>query len=240
MRGHVGRIDVIVCIPAVNNPPVQVGQGVKVEVLLVLGTTTSPANDDTVDALPVAVSQTAEQSTVGATIEDGEHPCGTWATSSVWYVFDATTSESLVATTEGSDYDTVVGVAEAGSNGLPTPNMYVGCNDDAGNGHAQSAASFNAVAGRRYFIQVAGDSPDREGNLLLRLVPGVGAALFGNGGVVATDAAGTEVAAGVAYHPARAGTDVSQENATDTTTVDVCVTPLGTPACRRITVGPQS
>lgn len=203
-------------------------------------TTTSPGNDDVADALPIGVSQTVEQSTVGATIEDNEHPCGTWATSSVWYVFDAATSEPLVATTDGSDYDTVVGVAEAGSNGLPTPNAYVGCNDDAGHGHAQSAAPFSAVAGHRYFIQVAGQSDDREGNLRLRLVPGVGAELFGTGAVVAMDDAGIEAAAGVAYYPTAAGTDVTQANATETTTVDACVAPLGSPVCRRVTVGPQS
>lgn len=175
-----------------------------------------PENDNFADAAPIAVSQTVAGTTYGATEEQSESSCyregfayHDEAVSSVWWRFDATEYEDLVASTAGSEADTVVGVWEGDDLGSLS---LVSCNGAAADTFKRAQAGFTAAAGTTYWIQVHNDSWgwDDRGAVKLRLVPGV-AITTGSGGVgVAHDDGRTEVTAGAGFIVG-GGADVTQD-----------------------------
>lgn len=114
-----------------------------------------PANDDFVDAVELSgVGAKHAISTDGATTEVGE-PMAECAYSgaTVWYKITPTTTESLVVTSQDSDFDTVLNVyVDDYSGGLRS----VACNDEAGLVRSQAFVGWFATAGITYYIQAGG------------------------------------------------------------------------------------
>jgi hypothetical protein len=98
--------------------------------------------------------------TISRTDPQTGSPCSVTTSSHVvWFTWKATVSDTITATTVGSDYDTVLYVFRAGK--------LIGCNDDdptlgsgcpAGGDEHCSAVTFTSVEGRRYFFAVGGFS----------------------------------------------------------------------------------
>ncbi len=124
-----------------------------------------PANDDFVDAQLLAEGGgTVTGSTIGATKEplepyhnqqDGQ--------ASVWYVWTPTTSRDVTFDTQGSDFDTVLGVYTGSSVGALAE---VTSDDDSGAG-VSSQVTFSATAGTTYHIAVDGYWVDDFGDVVL-------------------------------------------------------------------------
>jgi len=130
-----------------------------------------PSNDDFANATEIPqVPFAADQSTVVAAVEDDE-PTGACAPigSTVWYSFTAGDLGSLVASTHGSGFDTVLAVYT----GSAVDDLaLVACNDDLGTG-LQSMASFVTEPGETYHIQIGGYL-GVQGDLSFRLSTGAG------------------------------------------------------------------
>ncbi|HEX8101983.1 MAG TPA: M6 family metalloprotease domain-containing protein [Solirubrobacteraceae bacterium] len=94
--------------------------------------------------------------TARLTTQTGEslNPCSPLG-KTMWFTFTPGASGRRIVSTVGSTYDTVVAVYSGTSLGALTK---VGCNDDIDNaaGNIQSSVGFDAVAGRRYYLQVGG------------------------------------------------------------------------------------
>ncbi|MBI5863588.1 MAG: hypothetical protein HZB38_03585 [Planctomycetes bacterium] len=105
-----------------------------------------PANDNCIDALPMACGSTVSGSTLRATT-DGAWSCAAGG-SDVWYSFVAT---GAVATVDlcGSSYDTAVMLTD-GCGGV-----VLGCNDDACGLRSNLTVS-NLIVGHTYLIAVGG------------------------------------------------------------------------------------
>jgi hypothetical protein len=128
-----------------------------------LETLAVPPNDAIVDATPIeGLPYMTSESTVDATLAFDDPFCSRDAAATVWYAWEAPGSASITADTFGSDYDTMLSVY-TGSPGLLTQ---VACNDDAGGG-TQSELTFQAEAGRIYYLMAAGASGG--GTLTIRL-----------------------------------------------------------------------
>ena len=96
-------------------------------------------------------------STVGSTKEQGEpNHCGIIGGASQWFAYQAPTNGTLVITTDGSNFDTVLAVYTGSSLGTL---QQVACNDDANATTKQSQVSFTATAGVTYYVQVASFRP---------------------------------------------------------------------------------
>jgi len=120
-------------------------------------------NDNFAGAAPVATGSTTNQNTGTATLETGEpDPCATSIGATVWFRWIPATSGTAVIDTDGSDYDTVLGVYTGDS--LAALSL-LACDDDSGAG-VQSLVSFAAIAGTTYWIQ-AGGFGGNSGNLVL-------------------------------------------------------------------------
>lgn len=119
------------------------------------GAHAAPANDDRAHARPVpSAPYTDAVDTAGATMETGETPpdclfVGTGA--SIWYRFTPSQWTEVIASTAGSDYDTVLAVYAD-----ETPVRKIGCNDDAGADDSTSTVRFRAPAPTSYLLQVTG------------------------------------------------------------------------------------
>ncbi|MDJ0515403.1 MAG: S8 family serine peptidase [Trichodesmium sp. MO_231.B1] len=114
-------------------------------------------------------SDNVEASNFEATSEDGEplHAGGVDPNegSSVWWNWTAPTSGLVTITTNGSDFDTILGIYTGDSVSDLTE---VASNDDSGEG-LQSLVTFDAVEGTNYKIAVDGYLGE-QGNIVLDLV----------------------------------------------------------------------
>ncbi|MDP3984497.1 MAG: cell wall-binding repeat-containing protein [Acidimicrobiia bacterium] len=117
----------------------------------------APTNDDFANSEALGpLPSTVTQSTADATLE-GSEPSSSCASAfvlgaTVWFEYTAEATGTLTADTDGSDYDTVIGVWTGSAlNNL----VEVGCDDDGGDG-LQSSLSFTAQAGVVYRFQVGG------------------------------------------------------------------------------------
>jgi hypothetical protein len=116
----------------------------------------APANDafSAATAISAATNGSATGATSNATKESGEpNHAGNAGGASVWYRFTAPTSGSYTITTEGSGFDTLLGVYTGSSVGALTQ---VAANDDNGAGGLWSRATFSATAGTTYSVAVDG------------------------------------------------------------------------------------
>lgn len=129
--------------------------------------TSTVANDDVLQAESLALLLTSvTQSTVGATLEPREpmlSSCdGVGAT--VWYTFAPSVSAVQAVETNGSDFDTVVGIY-VDSGGVLVP---LGCNNNVSDASNASRSIFRALPGSTYYIQ-AGGLAGSTGSLTLSL-----------------------------------------------------------------------
>jgi hypothetical protein len=119
-------------------------------------TTAIPPNDNFANATVLAGTSTGVTgSNANATKEGGEpnHRPGNAGGASVWHRWTAPSNMSVTISTEGSSFDTVLGVYTGSSvAGLVT----IVQNDDADADHRTSRATFNASAGTTYRIAVDG------------------------------------------------------------------------------------
>ena len=128
----------------------------------------APANNDFVNAQTISgCSGSVTGTNVSATRETGEprhSPDENEGGASVWYQWQAPSSTSVTITTDGSDYDTLLGVYTGSSvSGL----TLIQRNDDVELGViTTSTVTFNATAGQTYRIAVDGWGGD-TGNIKL-------------------------------------------------------------------------
>jgi hypothetical protein len=127
----------------------------------------APENDERATAVVVpGLPFTHTVNTTEATAApDDPQDCGFGP--SVWYRFTATADARLLATTFGSDYDTVLGVYVDEGGGL----TLLGCNDDTGT--LQSAVAFDAIAGQTYYFLVTPFAGEGGGTLVFNLAEDV-------------------------------------------------------------------
>ncbi|HEY5565099.1 MAG TPA: S8 family serine peptidase, partial [Rhodothermia bacterium] len=117
---------------------------------------TPPAmtNDDLARAIPVGPLPSSVTGTnVGATTEPAEQLayCGYDIGNSVWWSFTPTGTGSASVNTEGSNFDTMLGIWT----GSGHPLTQIACDDDGGTGLA-SQITFDATAGVTYYLRVTG------------------------------------------------------------------------------------
>ena len=129
-------------------------------------------NDDAPRATPIAglPFETAQYAAAATfSTDDPVQSCsGGTGTNSVWYSLTPASSGRLRASTLGSDYDTVLSVYS----GNPDSGNEIACNDDVDNTVKQSSASFDAVAGQTYLIEVTSwDGSDADFQLHLTVTP---------------------------------------------------------------------
>lgn len=163
--------------PIPENPSFSVGRGGPssfhpADILGLGEAVPSPqGNDDFANAFLIdRFPFTGSQSTLGATIEDGENlnPAGclifepNQKGATVWYMFTAPTAGTANFSTEGSDFDTVLALYT----GTSVDSLAVlGCDDDSGPG-TLSEMSLPVQSGATYYLQ-AGGFGGRAGNLVL-------------------------------------------------------------------------
>jgi hypothetical protein len=116
-----------------------------------------PANDNFANAqVLTGCSGSVTGLNVGATRETGEpnhSPDNGGGSRSVWYQWQAPSSGSTTITTEGSGFDSVMGVYTGSSVGALTA---IDKSDDVGTDDRTSSVTFNATAGTIYRIAVDG------------------------------------------------------------------------------------
>ncbi|MGD1714648.1 S8 family serine peptidase [Dapis sp. BLCC M172] len=140
-------------------------------VLNLLQTTTEVGNDNFSNSSPlIGSSANVEAFNFDATTEDGEplhaeNELEENGGSSVWWNWTAPTSGLVTITTNGSDFDTVLGIYTGDSVSDLTE---VASNDDAGEG-LQSLVTFEAFEGTNYKIAVDGYLGE-QGNIVLDLL----------------------------------------------------------------------
>jgi hypothetical protein len=130
-----------------------------------------PANDNFTNAIPLTgLSINTTGSNVEATHEPGEPlHAGRMGDTSVWWRWTAPSSEPIMVSTEGSDFDTLLAVYT----GSAISNLtLVAANDDQDptNGILTSLVYFNSIAGQTYQIAVDGFDGD-SGLIRLQLAP---------------------------------------------------------------------
>jgi hypothetical protein len=134
-----------------------------------------PANDRFTDRFRLpdgAVPFRVEASNREATREAGEPiHAQVMGDSSVWWEWKATSSEPVLLSTEGSDFDTVVAVYVGDSIGALVPIVF-GDDIDSPSGVLTSAVSWVPEAGRRYQIAIDGFD-GASGKVRLALAPWV-------------------------------------------------------------------
>ncbi|MBL9128191.1 MAG: hypothetical protein JNL97_11110, partial [Verrucomicrobiales bacterium] len=105
----------------------------------------------------------------GATVEPSDFAFGAEpARGSVWWVWEAPADGRYEWSTEGSDFDTLLGIL-AQRPGDPEPNLW-SFNDDAPDGSTTSRLRTTVVAGTRCYVAVDGFGGDR-GTIRLRVRP---------------------------------------------------------------------
>jgi hypothetical protein len=118
-----------------------------------------PANDNFASAITIgSTPYTDSKSTVEATDQSGEPAASGTCNGSygIWYRYTAPSTGSVVASTTGSSFDTVLSVFT----GSTVSTLFThACNDDYGS--LQSRMPFSVVAGTTYYIRVNGYSGGR-------------------------------------------------------------------------------
>jgi len=95
-------------------------------------------------------------SSIGATTEVGEpNLCGIIGGASQWFTYQAPASGALVVTTEGSNFDTVLGVFTGPGDSFESLQL-LACDNNSGADGKTSRAKLNVVKGQTYFIGVDG------------------------------------------------------------------------------------
>src|SRR5206468_6088524 len=126
-----------------------------------------PANDNWANAaLASGGSGSASGANDGATTESGEPLSlnGVPTGKTVWWKWTAPASGTVVFDTKGSSFDTVLGVFTGSSVSTLSP---VAADDDGG-GSLTSQASFGAVAGTTYYLQVGSFGAGTTGSISLQ------------------------------------------------------------------------
>lgn len=126
------------------------------------------ANATIVSSLPYRRNQEVFQATTTGTDPSGATLCNVATRSdTVWYRYTPGASQTVSVSTEGSTYDTVIGVY-TGTEGALTQ---VGCSDDVDAIHAirTSALNFSATGGVTYRIMIAKYGTASTGTSVLRL-----------------------------------------------------------------------
>lgn len=131
----------------------------------------APANDNFANAAVVGAPGTFTGSNIGATAEPGEptHATSNGTRNSVWWRYTPSASGQVTIDTFGSNFDTVLAVYTGSAVNALTP---VAANDDSGGGY-QSRVQFDAQAGVRYNIAVAGYGTS-TGSIMLTIAGGGG------------------------------------------------------------------
>lgn len=130
-----------------------------------------PANDNYYEAtpLPGSFSVTTTGNNVGATSEPGEpvHANVASGNASVWWTWTAPSNGGVVIHTDGSSFDTVLGVYTGTSIQILS---LIAADDDSAPGF-DSLVSFDAVAGMTYYIAVDGYDTGDTGDISLTILP---------------------------------------------------------------------
>ncbi|MDT9177007.1 MAG: S8 family serine peptidase [Limnospira sp. PMC 1291.21] len=128
--------------------------------------TASPANDNLANSIALSGASVSTTGTnINATQQSGEPSHAGTGGSSVWWNWTAPSSGTATINTNGSDFDTVLGVYTGSSiSGLTE----IASDDNSGFG-LQSQVTFNAVGGTNYKIAVDGFN-GAQGNINLDLV----------------------------------------------------------------------
>lgn len=168
----------------------------------------APANDNFASRAVIAgASAMVSGSNVGATKEAGEpNHAGNSGGKSVWWSWTAPENGPVTVTTDGSDFDTLLGVYTGASvSSLDT----IASDDDGGPG-TTSLTTFSGVAGTAYQIAVDGFG-GASGSITLRIsqsnvcnvtISPIGWSVSSSGGsVTVTVAASGNSCAGTASHP---------------------------------------
>ncbi len=122
------------------------------------------------DASSLDFSDTQDTTLATADGSDPTPACGMGADgATVWYSFFASENRTILVSTAGSDYDTVVSVWEGSEDSCGSLDMPVACNDDFDDGEVTSLAEFDAVAGTAYLIQVGARNAGAGGELVLQV-----------------------------------------------------------------------
>lgn len=139
---------------------------------------TPPDNDNFADAAMISgASGSVAGTNLNAGYEEGEPlRLEFGSTATVWWRWTAPTNGTFAFSTQGSDFDTVLGVYTNAAAGLGK----VDANDDCGaGGDRTSAVTFDAVMGTTYYIAVGGFGDD-AGSIILSW--GVDAVIVDAGG----------------------------------------------------------
>jgi len=91
-------------------------------------------------------------------MEPGEpYNCGLKGGASAWYAFTVPTNGTLYINTDGSSFDTTLGVYTMPPNGTDYSNLVaVACDNNSGTNGRTSAVRFQATAGTTYYVSVDG------------------------------------------------------------------------------------
>ncbi|QIG40995.1 hypothetical protein G5T42_17195 [Microbacterium sp. 4R-513] len=121
-----------------------------------------PSNDNIANAVSVSLPFSVTGSNVDATTENPDgfvaYVCNGEVYSTltdVWYKLTVGTSQNVELSTEGSDFDTVLGVYTSYTG---TQSPQVACDNDQPDGQTWSSVSFAATAGTTYYIAVGGSA----------------------------------------------------------------------------------
>jgi len=97
---------------------------------------------------------TISTNNIDATLEPGETgPYGSSYGHSLWWTWTAPETGRVVASTAGSNFDTILGIYLGGS---LTDLHFIAANDDASRFDSTSSVMFDAIAGQTYFITIGG------------------------------------------------------------------------------------
>lgn len=139
-----------------------------------------PANDSCANALPIGDNQNNAPTLVGTNVSADNSvidtcPLSTFGQRDVWYIYvpaqnGTVTVDTCLVPPGGSDMDTVISIRDGSCTGAQ-----IACNDDASIAFCGplSALEFNAIAGRAYFIRIAGYLGG-TGRFTLRVQGGLG------------------------------------------------------------------
>jgi Subtilase family/Divergent InlB B-repeat domain len=146
----------------------QTGGGADITRTVNLSVNNAPDNDNFADAIGLSgLNVSTTGSNVGATQESGEPTVVTNATNTVWWRWSPTATGEVEINTNGSDFDTVLGVFTGSSvNALTT----IGTNDDSSAYGLRSQLIFPGDAGQVYHISIAGfNAATDSGNVSLNI-----------------------------------------------------------------------
>lgn len=125
----------------------------------------TPPNDEIENAIEISTTTFAtQQDTLGAAraADDPDFPCTVYGprpgSASVWFVYRPTESGRINANTNGSDYDTMLGIW-TGARGALTN---VACDDDNGDLTASLLRNVRVAPGETYYIEIAAFSNENS------------------------------------------------------------------------------